>query len=264
MMKHHRTFFAGVLVAAVLGPLGAAVAFAAPAGASGTCTTVTTSKGTFTAAVATPAGTVSGTVTPAGCDIGVYFGPGTSGTVTGATISGFTQYGVFNDGGTVTVENSTISDIGDSPFDGAQHGIGVYFVNPQAVHSNLTSSPATGTISDNTISAYQKGGVTVNGTGSSASVMTNTVTGLGRVTFIAQNGIQFGFGATGSARGNDVSDNYYTGCSNQDAAKTGCIPYVSTGVLLYDVSPSAIQLSKNHYRDNQRNHLVLTSASLGA
>ncbi|MDA8302070.1 MAG: hypothetical protein M0005_11145, partial [Actinomycetota bacterium] len=83
-----------------------------------------------------------------------------------ATISGFVHYGVYNDGGHVTVTGSSISDIGDTPFDGVQRGLGVYFVNPNLVNSSFASSPATGTISGNTVSQYQKGGITVDPAGS--------------------------------------------------------------------------------------------------
>lgn len=233
------------------------VGLAEPASASSSCTSVSTSHGILTAALVNPTDTVSGKVTPTGCDIGVYFGSGNTGTVDGATISGFTQYGVYNDGGDVTVTDSTISDIGDTPFDGVQYGIGIYFVNPSLMGSD--SSPASGTISDNTISEYQKGGITVNGQKSTAQVTGNTVTGLGPVNFIAQNGIQFGFGASSTPllSGNDVSGNIYT--QNGSCAPGGvgsCVGVVSTGILFYKASPSPAQaqvVQANHVYDNQAN-----------
>lgn len=238
---------------------GATVASAALAGPASaqSCMPVTTSHGPLTAAVVDPTSAVTGTVTPTGCDIGVYFGPGTSGTVEDATISGFVQYGVYNDGGHVTVTGSSISDIGDTPFDGVQYGLGVYFVNPNLVNSSLTSSPATGSISGNTVSQYQKGGITVNGAGSSAAVSDNAVTGLGPVPFIAQNGIQFGFGASvrlSSLSGNVVRGNIYTEGSAPPA-------YVSAGFLFYDTSNVTQQstgqvASSNHVSGNQCNICV--------
>lgn len=231
----------------------AAVAVGAPPALASTCTTVTTSHGSLTAAVVDPTSTVSGEVTPTGCDIGVYFGPGASGAVFDATISDFVQYGVYNDGGKVTVEDSKISGIGDKPFDGVQYGIGVYFVNPNLVDSAFPSDAATGTISGNTIDQYQKGGITVNGSGSTAAVVDNTVTGLGPVPFIAQNGIQFGFGArvdVGTLQGNIVSGNIYT----EGSAPPG---YVSTGFLFYETNVVGADMgpiaSSNHAYDNQAN-----------
>ncbi len=117
------------------------------------------------------------------------------------------------------------------------------------------------TIADNEVTGYQKTGIVANGD-VLVAVTGNTIVGLGPVPYIAQNGIQLGFGAMGEVRDNEVSGNAYTGCSNQDAARTGCIPWVSAGLLLYDVDAKTVQHSMNTYRDNQRNLLLLTSASL--
>lgn len=241
-------------LSAVAGALTAAALFAGVGAASAAgCTTVVTSKGTLTAAVYDAS--VTGPVDASGCDIGAYYdSAGNGDTVSGADISGATQYGVFVDGisGDVSVDvtNSSIHNIGDTPFDGVQYGVGVYY------YGYNTAGTVTGTVSGNAVYQYQKGGITVNGANASVAVSDNTVTGLGPVPFIAQNGIQFGFGATGSASGNQISDNYYTGCSNQAAAKTGCIPYVSAGLLLYDVDPSQVSRSQNQYQDDQRNEYV--------
>lgn len=75
------------------------------------------------------------------------------------------------------------------------------------------------------------------------------MTGLGPVPFIAQNGIQFGFGATVvSLRGNTVTGNHYT----QGASKG----YVSAGILLYqaDLRTNVGEIaSSNHSYRNQAN-----------
>jgi hypothetical protein len=173
-----------------------------------------------------------------------------------------TQYGVFVDGGkgdvSVDVSDSSIHNIGDVPFDGAQHGNAIYY------YGYNTTGTVSGTVSGNTVYQYQKGGIITNGGNASTVVTDNTVTGLGPVSFIAQNGVQFGVGATGSASGNQISANDYTGCSNQDAAKTGCIPYVSTGLLLYGVDPSQVSRSNNQYGDDQRNQYVAPASELTA
>jgi|GEM_PF-4313269 len=70
----NRSLMAGASVLSLLAPASAVVAasVASPAGATSTCTSVTTSHGQLTAALVDPTSTVSGTVTPTGCDIGVY------------------------------------------------------------------------------------------------------------------------------------------------------------------------------------------------
>ena len=64
-------------------------------------------------------------------------------------------------------------------------------------------------ITDNVVSDYQKNGIVVNGE-VSGTIDRNVVTGDGPITYIAQNGIQIGFGASGVIRDNEVSGNDYT------------------------------------------------------
>src|ERR1019366_6592549 len=104
----------------------------------------------------------------------------------------------------VDFTNSVVQNIGETPPNGTQHGVAIYF----AFEGN-----STGTIKNNTVTNYQKGGITVNGPGSSATISGNTVTGFGPVDFIAQNGIQIGFGATGTVTNNTVTGNEYTGAN---------------------------------------------------
>ena len=183
--------------------------------------------------------TLTGTVNATGCDIGVYYHPGTSGSVNLATISGARYFGVVNDGAAVDVSNSTISAIGENPFNGTQHGVAIYY-STFHVQGGPASGSASGTISGNTITQYQKGGITVSGAGASASVLDNSVTGLGPVNFIAQNGIQISFGATAVVRGNSVSGNDYT-----PAGTTSC------GILIFQADGAKVQ--QNTYRDNESN-----------
>jgi hypothetical protein len=166
----------------------------------------------MTAALINPVATVTGTVDATGCNIAVYYDAnGAGGTVKAANVSGSNYFGVLvnGDNGPVSVDvlNSTIHDIGESPLNGTQHGVGIYY------RSFLLGGSATGKISGNQLFKYQKGGIVVNGTGSNAIVSSNTVTGEGPVAYIAQNGIQFGFGSSGSAMKNTVTGHSYTGTS---------------------------------------------------
>jgi len=156
----------------------------------------------LTAAVIDPVGTFSSTVNATGCNIGVYYGTGTTGTVNKAEIFGANYFGVVNNGGNVTITRSRIHDIGENPFNGDQHGVAIYFAD---------GSMAKGSIKNNVIYNYQKGGIVVNGVGSSAPISGNTVTGLGPVNFIAQNGIEVGDGAQATVSDNKVTGNSYTG-----------------------------------------------------
>jgi hypothetical protein len=161
----------------------------APSAAAATCTP--TGFSGLTAAIVNPSGPVSGAVNATGCDIGVYYSQGT-GAVKKAEVFGALYYGVFVNGDTnavaVDVMDSKIHHIGDSPFNGNQRGVAIYY------RAFLTGS-ARGKITGNSISQYQKGGIVANGRGTVASISDNVVTGFGPVGFIAQNGIQVGYGA---------------------------------------------------------------------
>ena len=154
----------------------------------------------LTAAIINPSSTVTGDVDASGCGIGVFFGKGRQGIVNNANIYGATYFGVVNDDANVLVQNSTISNIGDSPFDGAQHGMGIYFYD----------KGATGRIANNIVWKYQKNGIAVSMVQTKVDISNNTVIGEGPVEYIAQNGIEV-FGATARVRGNIVSGNAYTG-----------------------------------------------------
>jgi hypothetical protein len=103
----------------------------------------------------------------------------------------------------VDISNSSIHDVGETPFNGAQHGVGVLYTSD-------TTTPATGTLSGTSITRYQKNGVVVSGSKANVTVKNNTVTGNGRVDYIAQNGIEIASGASASVTGNTVSGNFYT------------------------------------------------------
>jgi hypothetical protein len=213
----------------------------------------------MTAAMINPIGPVTGTVDATGCNIGVYYGPGATGTIDTANIFGANYFGVVNREGNVTITDSQIHNIGETPFDGSQHGVAVYYANVTFDSNCDQTGTTTGTIDGNTISSYQKGGITVNCTGANVTVTDNDVTGLGRVNYIAQNGIQFGFGASGIVRGNNISNNFYTGTAGVGPNPGGQNPpgwqYVSGGLLLYQ--PGDVKHSNNKYSGNQNNVLMV-------
>jgi hypothetical protein len=192
----------------------------------------------LTAAVMNPGSTVTGTVDASGCNIGVYYGPGTSGNVS-ANVSGANYYGVVADGAAVNISSSQIHNIGENPFNGSQHGVAVLYTT---VHQDgsTTGNDAKGTLSDSTISLYQKNGVVVSGTKAAVTVKNNQVTGNGPVSYIAQNGIQISFGATASVTGNSVSGHFYT-----PATVTAC------GLLFYQAG--GVKQSGNTLFANQTN-----------
>jgi hypothetical protein len=154
-------------------------------------------------------GDVTGSLDATGCNIGVYYDNTTSGDVTGATIFGANYFGVVVNGDvgavSVNVTGSAVHNIGETPFNGTQHGNAIYY--------RAFGGSASGTISGDTVTQYQKNGITVVGN-VSATIANNTVTGEGPVDYIAQNGIEVGYGAQATVTENTVTGNAYSGSNN--------------------------------------------------
>jgi hypothetical protein len=127
-----------------------------------------------------------------------------------------------NAGGTVygsTVQNQLLPP----GFQGCQAGQGIYVES---------ETPGTGaiTITKNTVTNFNKNGITVNRAAAVGEITHNTVVGLGPTDQIAQNGIQVGFGATATVSANTVSNLIYA------PATTG-----SAGILMYSLDSAAYQ-----------------------
>jgi hypothetical protein len=180
-----------------------ALVVCAPVANAATCTPTGFVRDSInlTAALINPPGVVTGDVDATGCNIGIYYSSGHH-KVIQANVHGANYFGIVNEGAHVDILDSTVSDIGEKPFNGSQHGNAIYY-----------NDGARGDIMRNFVWAYQKGGIIVNATGTRADVQQNHVIGLGPVSFIAQNGIQVSRGAHADVRQNFVSGNSYTGAN---------------------------------------------------
>ncbi|WP_435126805.1 right-handed parallel beta-helix repeat-containing protein [Halobaculum sp. D14] len=102
-----------------------------------------------------------------------------------------------------TIANVTVENVMNSQFSGSQHGTAV------AVY-NLDGQQRTFTMKDSTLVDYQKGGFVASGSGLTARVIDNDVTGQGPTDVTAQNGIQISGSAVGIIKENTVSGHDYT------------------------------------------------------
>jgi hypothetical protein len=123
-------------------------------------------------------------------------------------------YDVLVEGGaTLDLSGSTVEKAGAvSPLSGCQGGIGVQAGNSttgQVGHVNL---------SDDTVKSYQKGGISIKGSGSTGNIDRSQIIGAGPTAATAQNGIEYVYGATGSVTNSYVSGNNYTGQGGASAA----------------------------------------------
>ncbi len=100
---------------------------------------------------------------------------------------------------------------------GCQDGLGVYVDSDGSATSNVT-------MSDDSVTAYDKNGITCDDAGTTCSVTGSVVTGIGPTGLIAQNGIQYYGAAAGTISTDTVSADSYTGNSTE-----------ATGLLLCDL-----------------------------
>jgi Right handed beta helix region len=139
----------------------------------------------------------------------------------------------FADGGG-SVENTTIDNLLRGGYTGCQNGLGIHALNNGTMPVNLL-------VDGNTITRYNKNGITINGA-IAATVTGNSVTGAGPLGsgYAAQNGIQVGFGASAVVSGNTVSGNWYTPKSD-----------VACGLLFYQAG--GVKQQGNTLFDNEIN-----------
>ncbi len=164
------------------------------------------------------------------------------------------------------LNNVTIVNIKETPANGNQHGVGMYVYNSDGIERIVS-------LESLTVHDYQKNGFVFRGQGLVANITNSLVAGLGDIDFIAQNGIQYGEGATGTIQNNEVYGNLYTPQS-----------WSATGILLYNAgndlkiqnnnihnngwggiyisgSGNNLQVLDNHIHDNLGDGLIFQSGS---
>jgi len=174
-----------------------------------------------------PTTPVTGVVN-AGCNTGVFFGPGSTGTVNGATISGNQDYGIIVEGANVTVENSSITNTGIAPIDNP-NSVAIFYANltggtappvfTTTTNGVCTTTTTTGTITNNSISGYGGNAIEATCPGTTTTITNNIIQGQGAQSAYPTNGVDVNDGASATITGNVVSDNSYNG--TQQAVGTG-------------------------------------------
>lgn len=130
-------------------------------------------------------------------------------------------YGILVGGGaSLSLSDSTVERIGANPLTsagGCQGGIGI------EVGNSVTGQIGHARLTHDTVETYQKNGISIKGSGSTADIDDVDVTGAGATPYIAQNGIEVLYGATGSVTHSTVTGNNYTGPNN--ASSAGILAY---------------------------------------
>src|ERR1700678_181089 len=175
-----------------------------------------------------------------------------------------------NSAGTITY-NAVLDQLMDPADQGCQIGLGINV-------ESSTGSPAV-TISDNSVRNYDKNGITAGGPqisggrggGPVVAVSNNTVIGIGATPATAQNGIQIGYGASGSVTSNDVAEEFYVnpptcGASGSCYGSSGILIYASTSVSVTNNTVESTQLAIVPATDNTygtADDTVITSNRIG-
>jgi hypothetical protein len=144
--------------------------------------------------------------------------------------------GILFDGAAGLITNNTVTGVRQG-HTGCQEGNAIEVRNEPF---DNTGTDVVVTISGNTVSDYQKNGITANGS-VAATISGNVVTGDGPITYTAQNGIQVAYGATAIVRSNTVSGNNYTPTT-----------YVACGLLLYQAD--GVKASANNLFGNEKDN----------
>jgi len=170
-------------------------------------------------------------------------------TITGFTIQGNWPADVCNDSlygvavlgaAHLTMSATTVAGTGGNPLtDGCQGGVGI---EVGLATSATAADTGTATLTNDTVTTYQKNGITVDGAGSSAKITGTTVTGAGPSTATAQNGIQVSDGATSTISGSTVSGNECND-TNGGCGPNGFSNTQSAGILAFDSGKTTVSSS---------------------
>lgn len=120
----------------------------------------------------------------------------------GNTNPRFQGFGYYNAGGSLT--NVHVTNIIDTPFSGAQAGVGVYAYTDDG-------GPHMFDMTDVQVDLFQKSAVAISGEGLTGHLLRVDTDGAGPTAVTAQNGIQIGWGAVATCTDCDVTDIAYTG-----------------------------------------------------
>ncbi|MCE5333098.1 MAG: right-handed parallel beta-helix repeat-containing protein [Desulfobacteraceae bacterium] len=149
--------------------------------------------------------------------------------------------GIFYRNASGSVSDSTVRNIRmASGSEGCGGGIGIFAQSGLALTSNVT-------VKGCNVHDFQKTGIAGNEVGTKLTATANVVLGDGPISYVAQNGIQIGYGATGSLTDNRVSEFAWTPCVD-----TNNCAWCSTGILLYD--PDSLATSSVNANGNIVSH----------
>jgi parallel beta-helix repeat protein len=128
------------------------------------------------------------------------------------------------------------------PANGCQWGLGIFVQSGTSLVTHAAGT-STVTVEHSSVHDFMKNGITGNEVGTALTVSNNEVRGQGSTTGAAENGIQLGFGATGTVTTNTVIDSVWAPDTSSDTGDA------AAGILIYDVANANV--NTNHVGDTQ-------------
>lgn len=141
----------------------------------------------------------------------------------GGAHSGVPYYGFYYSNSDGSIQNGHVTGITNPAQLGAQAGRAIFLTGSSGAH--------TVDVSHMTVSDFDKAGIEASGGNITSHVDSNTVTGHGATSALAQNGIEFVSGAGGTATHNTISGIGYNG---DDTGASGILVYDSANVTHID------------------------------
>jgi hypothetical protein len=139
----------------------------------------------------------------------------------------FNLNGILVGGGAdLSLSESTVDGAAPTPINGCQYGVGVQVGLSYASPAQV----GTASLTTDVVEGYQKNGITVEGEGSSATMSEDRVSGAGKTTQIAQNGIGVQLGAKAKISTSVVKRNE---CENATCGSDPLTQYQAEGVYFY-------------------------------
>ena len=123
---------------------------------------------------------------------------------------------------------------------GCQSGLGIFVQSGNGSTSRVL-------VEGSSVHDFQKNGITGNEAGTEVEIHRNGVTGVGPTTGAAQNGIQVGFGATGTVDGNSVANLIWSPCTSVSTCTA-----VATGILIFLFFTGLTHLLLRRWHDSAR------------
>jgi hypothetical protein len=153
--------------------------------------------------------------------------------------------GIFYRNASGKIKNSAVRNIRLFPDAqlGCQSGFGILAQSGNEVNVRRGARLE---VANTSVHDYQKNGITGNESGTELIATGNAVTGLGPNNQIAQNGIQIGFGARGSAEDNSVINNNYSACTSV------VCNFTASNILIF-TGTSGVKVLRNNLGKSQIN-----------